>query len=692
MEKKATDEAQKATETVVLTTPPTPLPEKAPDDPKPSTSKSTLLPKPDNVETTSTPSLATKSDFNPRIIVVNTTIENTNAQETAEQQAETMAEKLLTQGLSKDNDYLTKTDLTHQSESQKGNIFTIDVQPDFRMMFIYIINYVITIYPNFDVKASPNVTPASLIAYLQIVYIIYLLLNDLYARNKPSIWASKWKGDAKKITLLRKFLECYVPPDIFNIIKKFAALTDARRPNLEFIPSLAGFNYNHDFGRIVPPQIMLQAHNLLITQRPNTPAQHVIRRFYDTIIFNVNNMAVRISNLVGGMFVNGLALNVHENFVTKAIDTIFAPAIQRSLHLRPTIQTFPLTVQDFNPAAMDPYEALLNINNDDYLTLISFISNSSKFFHEQDNATQTIAELIQQSEGSAILSHMIDPVTLPTHHRLQVPNNDTDNAPTHVTSTAFAVHTHFLEVPPQARGVVPMPAQQVDYAHDLYRIENHIHIAAELPYSYKTYDAIRDQFPDALLCQPYQQSSYTGTVALIHGIRIEQDTIDATTIPIPNPELSLNYNNSHYIQGSIPITKIKYPQMSADVANRFFIVERVEQPLCTEAIGLAIRDMSKVIYPEFDDENVQEFDGLEGIQFETHHDEPVNAYTATAWCANAQPPIPDSSLYIWSSYRHVKKLSHAQHEVSFYYTLQALFGTNLIASKIPNASVLISSV
>lgn len=116
-------------------------------------------------------------------------------------------------------------------------------------------------YPELNLISHPFVRTFTLIAYQQLMLNDYLLICDIHARGNISIFAQSYKNDALKSDYLlqTRLMNSYVPPDLELLINNLASTYDPQRRLQSYVPSLAGFDFNLDFGRIVPPSMFILA-------------------------------------------------------------------------------------------------------------------------------------------------------------------------------------------------------------------------------------------------------------------------------------------------------------------------------------------------------------------------------------------------------------------------------------------------
>jgi hypothetical protein len=262
-------------------------------------------------------------------------------------------------------------------------------------------------------------------------------------------------------------------------------------------------------------------------------------------------------------------------------------------------------------------------------------------------------------------------------------------SPRTINNTDFAAFTNFLVAPAalNTRHNMPVLGAQLQA---LYQMRNTAHVAANLPYTYARFNEATSVYPNVAVYQPFKTDPNSIAHALILGLKIEQDTIDGITIPLPQPENEPYENNSNFHQGAIPIAKIMPVIMNNDAANAIRVVKRDLHPVLAHPIGFALRDMSQSIVPVFNTLEIQAHCTIRGLVNELHHTTPAHAFTATAWNSDATCTIPDSQIYLWSSYRYIKGINHRNRVVYFYCTLSGIFGTSIPISRIQNPALAIT--
>jgi hypothetical protein len=493
-----------------------------------------------------------------------------------------------------------------------------------------------------------------------------LLIYDANMRVPSSHHAQAWKTHQQRLELFKVLVAMHVPPDIAEVIKTFAPIRDPQRPRLEFFPSMGGFSPAHDIGRLIPPQIFFTAHNLLAQVRTNQEISEIYRLFTDTVIINCGaNATYTVSNLIGDRYLAANQPILHQNWINIEIEKLFSPCVARAKLARPTYGTIPIFKPEGDFDDINPYDFMLNFSQADCKSTIDAIRNISEFVANHTTGSTTLGSILVEASGYTILTHTLEQPTLPTHHKLPAIQAVQAGSPRTINNTDFAAFTNFLVAPAalNTRHNMPVLGAQLQA---LYQMRNTAHVAANLPYTYARFNEATSVYPNVAVYQPFKTDPNSIAHALILGLKIEQDTIDGITIPLPQPENEPYENNSNFHQGAIPIAKIMPVIMNNDAANAIRVVKRDLHPVLAHPIGFALRDMSQSIVPVFNTLEIQAHCTIRGLVNELHHTTPAHAFTATAWNSDATCTIPDSQIYLWSSYRYIKGINHRNRVVYFW--------------------------
>lgn len=586
-------------------------------------------------------------------------------------------------------DFFSQMNLPGNIELDDAAPFTIDVQPDFRFIFSYICYYVSHVYPELNVKGHPMVSPFTLVAYCLSLVISHILVCDLSSRRTASWYATPFRNDAHLQDYLTVLLNAKIPSFMMPLLQQLAPTLDPRRIHLEYVPSLAGFHFPHDFGRFFPIHIMIAAHQQIATIRSNIDPSDALLRYYQTTICTYGQNTYRIGNLFGTHYNNGATDVIHTNWINSILESIFNPVVGRALTQRPTFSRIPIlpytqaNVNDFNP-----YIYGLSAIDDNLDKMSDFTRSLASFITIEDPKTIALGTLLQNIQGITILNHSIEPVTLPTWTNKTVTSTTTTAPTTTASATQFAQVHHFLVTPETFTGTNLYPNDDTTINTHLYLVRNQAYASNTTRLKYIEFDGKIHVSPYVLYFQPYDvsPSSLGFTVAL--GIKIEHAEIDGFTVPTENPLSSLEENNSQYMQSAIRLDRIRsvlFTDGNIRLRHRR-ILDNIHQ-----AIGVAFRDMSRVILPIFGNSAVRNITARpSGFHAEDNYDNDQTAFTYSAFTQNVDPKFPAGYVYAWSSYRVVTAL-RAPTDIDKFMLLsfRPHYGTNVTLSRSKNPSVLI---
>lgn len=341
------------------------------------------------------------------------------------------------------SDYFSCLNIASKIQVNSGSQFTIDVQPDFRFPLYYMIYNTIAQYPSLDVKSFPYVSPFSLIAYQQFLLTGHLLLMDIHHRPQSSAFANAYRHDNSLKDFVTLLTQCTVPTDLEPLITQLTSVRDPSRTDLVFVRNLASLSWNHDFGRLVPPHIMIIAHNIIASLRTNQTPDEVLLAFYQTNVCQLAEINYTVSEFLGGWYRLQNANRIHPNWINMAVEELFNPVVGRALTNRPSLAK--IRVQPANLGAIaqcNPYSALFNMTGDNLAALSAMVDNISKFNEHAKLGSKTLLQLSGDASGITCLSHSLEAPTLPTWHKLPYASAHDDLVQR--TDTEYAQDVYFM--------------------------------------------------------------------------------------------------------------------------------------------------------------------------------------------------------------------------------------------------------
>lgn len=590
------------------------------------------------------------------------------------------------------NTWFESIDVENNSEHATPKKYYIEVQPDVRSPFAYIAHTSALIYDRLHHEIQSAFSLFSLIGYQLIMFNAHILIQDTTHRRLNTPANEPFVRDHLRSDFVAELQRCHIPGSLVKLIQQLAPVKDSTKASLVFLPSYSAMEFDHDFGRLIPPHILLYMHNLFSTMQTNVQSDELKRRFYDQVVLNIDDNSYRITNFIGGFYQGNDNLNHVNTWLSGIIDSIFNPALGRAHQRRPTFQTIHLRTPTVTPDTINPYDILLCYDDDNQQSITQFMKSMSAFIASEPSFKSVpLSVATMKAESMTIINHTLEPATLPTWHKLNRPEVPvTDKTP--LVTVAPEKHANTCGFMTDLKlGKDKFTDSQIKFCEKC-NIPEQLLLAKKqtgrldtLPYYVKPFSKHRDVTPDVYLYQPYERNPTTAAGAITLGLKIEFEEFDATSIPLVNFEDTVLRNNSTFMTGSIPITQVRPVIMSNDPKYAFKVLER--ETFSHQVRAYAQRDAGQVIAPVFDNEDINindNDDWLKGYEIEESHTHPENTYTWTAWRHGTENDIPSQSRYLWSSYRYLEQTKNNGNLTHLYYTLSGLYGSIVPLRRIQN--------
>lgn len=582
-------------------------------------------------------------------------------------------------------DYFGRMMLPTNVELDSGNAAVIDCQFDTRFILNYIQYHVANLYPEFDVKGHPYVSPMTIAGYCLLIFYAHIFNCDSTFRPNKSWYCERLLSDALFTDLNNLFLNCHVPQFLADLLTQISPVYDARRTNFLLVPSLAGYSHEHDFGRTIPPTVFFFAHQILASTRTNKDPDDVLDDLYGTTLVEYENKDYKIANYFGTWI--GYT---HDNWLNQDFQAFFNPIVGRALTQKPTFARTPFTFPTYNKDDFNPYEYLL-AGNDENILLTTMLTNAlSAFFSTQGKANAKLGNILSSISGILLFNHSIEPPTLPTWSGKPYVQ---DTSPDPYTDLDYVKDHKFMAPAERFTDTIPKPENPQNIVTNRYLIEDKRFDPSKDPISYVSFDLRSNIIPYVLYFQPYDVSPSSLGYTIACGLKIEHGELTGITIPIEHPEDSLDDNNSQYLQSAIRLNQIR--KIFADTDPRpTRIMQRSVLDRTTQAIAISFRTLAQNVLPFFARINVSKLvqtgdRSIPGMTAETNHSNP-NTATTIACGSDGNIGLPDHSVYLWSSYRVVHKHKKpSEKDISMLASLRPLYGLNVTLSRSKNPILMI---
>lgn len=430
---------------------------------------------------------------------------------------------------------------------------------------------------------------------------------------------------------------------------------------------------------------MIAAHNEIATQRTAENNVSPLTSFYRTLITTIDDVPYPVNKFLGTNYMLGNETCFHNNnWLNQAIEELFNPIIGRAITNRPSLARIRVQPLAFPDAQLvNPYVLSFNYSDTNVLAMIALIENISDFFKSSKLATKTLLQIGGEAAGITILSHSVEPPTLPTWHNLPA---SLTQPQTFRSDIQFAHDTHFMEQ--KIIGDADLHHPTAAQCNPLLALV----VASNCTPDNETFpaDTFQQQYtyPPVMYFQPYDRATSTLNYTITLGIKIESGELDGVTIPTPNVFDSLIDTNSRYLQGSIPVRQC----YNCYFTENFPLVlsRRIPHDQMHDPKGLAIVDMTRNILPRFGNRHVvipgPILPGFDVIQ-PVHR--PHDAFTYTASSGINNYPVDTKRFYLWSSYRYVPDPTVLAPRVHFFFTLRGMYGTCVTLARSENPARLL---
>lgn len=136
---------------------------------------------------------------------------------------------------------------------------------------------------------------------------------------------------------------------------------------------------------------------------------------------------------------------------------------------------------------------MLAYNTADSPSIIEILEHVSSYIKLKSPFAPTLRSILESVGGTALLTHTIEPISLPTWHYLPHFPHPVPQQPNNQTDSDYTTLTHFMieDLPFEETNPYPNQAPNA-FIPALYLINNPDPVDPELPYTFKTFDPEMD--------------------------------------------------------------------------------------------------------------------------------------------------------------------------------------------------------
>lgn len=587
---------------------------------------------------------------------------------------------------------LTKVvDITNNISLAQGSKFIIDVQPDMRNIVKTLAFHIIPTFDSLNLKDSAQCTPLSLTGYLLMSVYATLLHNDAVMRRPMSTYASEFMTSPLHHNLYTALMSMYVPKFITDIINGLFPTSDNRRPNIEFIPTLAGYSFAHDLGRMIIPSLFIAGHNIAATMSSRTQPLTVANTFFAHILLSINDIEYKIGQVLGTNFMVNNAVNNYRNWFNDAVNQLFNPVVMRTLQNRPFITSIDIYTPEFPDVYMNPYMLNLVADHDNISRIGTFVTSMSKFVEQHFEDSKPLKDVIASSSGANCMTHTVSILPLPTwkFHNTVVAAEDSTVTPTLKTVKDFAIFYPYLQPQKDKASKSPtiaIPPEIADAASKLIFPSLLALVSSDDPTK-----SVDPPFPELLFNQEdhvhplvrYFDPTDTSTSKLFYtittGIKIESFELDAFSVPVPNTDAPLSDENSLILQSAIPLKLIR--NEISNGYNQIFNRTRIFKSF--QPVSISLYDMSINLLGRLSNHFTPPIPTtLPMFTFFPNVRRLKSMFNRISYKIGETYPEVEPKLLVWSSYRYVLQAPNEfEDKVHMIASFRPIYGTNITLSQ-----------
>jgi hypothetical protein len=569
--------------------------------------------------------------------------------------------------------------------------------------------------------------------FMTLIY-AHFLVSDCYILPQASPHADYFHDNNYATDFLYFLLNLPVPEFLVPIIKSFSATSTARRNNIVYCPSAAGFMHKVHFGRIYPLTMYTNIHDIAATSNSRSDPALVNHELLTNTLYSVQTAKGKYFTVDTGMLIAsnipGESPNTFtylNNKVNQVFLSLFNPVIIRALQQKQSFSPINLTPPKFTDPNFNPYLMMFSLTQRNASELKTVLSSVAATFKGIIKCPGDLASLYTNLSGVSILNHSYSAFALPTFHATHTPYNDAVKTKyTPLESEDFAKKIKFLQRPDQqALAEDTTTRTKLDYPTNdpadkkIKNFDPSLYMIVDEPFptddskldpsndSFLQYDEDQHLYPRMRYFNPYEESSVDAWLSSVTGLIIEAHSLTSSIVPHPDIDLLLGAENSYFAQSAIPfkhtvlstsfslgntahvytpMQELRHASLQPAVSLLTYLsVITVPQATRTyvhsglNAIAHGIRIRTSVTMPEF----FRQFFGLK------IHDNPSSKHDPDVHEPECSNP---HQLYVFSPYTYVSRSfdyswnasseETAMSNVFFLTNFRTIFGTDVTLQEI----------
>jgi hypothetical protein len=454
-----------------------------------------------------------------------------------------------------------------------SNSFVVNVLPDFLPIVMFIMYHVNQSCHKLEASFHAKISPGTYASYcLSLVYGFFLAC-DVYVRPTPSAHAAPYDETSYKKRFLDFLLGLPVPTFLEPLFAQLSPTTDEIRGNIIFVPSAAGFNYAHHFGRFVPISLFTAIHDTTSEMPSNSTRFAIYTDLFTRVLYTIarpqsgqTTFSASIANFIGVNFSAAAATHTGSRLF-QTFQSFFNPVLFRDAQRRQTLASISIIPPTFSSPDLNFYDLVFSASSGNFNELRIVFSSIAASLNGSVPCKFDLATIISNSSGSSILSHGYSIPKLPLCNHTPVLTDGTlMTSLTRQTPSQIAASLNYLQTPAPAVDSVrgqPSGTCTVDNSHAVtISIDSILHRLSTTPATinvphfsndFEIFNEDRHTSPRVYVLNPTDPTTIDAWKVTCFGMTIESFDLDGTVIPVPNIHIGIGIENSWFADSAIPI-------------------------------------------------------------------------------------------------------------------------------------------
>jgi hypothetical protein len=480
---------------------------------------------------------------------------------------------------------------------REGGEFQVHVFPDQRPVLLQAMFNFKDLNDNLIRAEQPDISKATFVAYVLAQWNVFMYLNDKYRTNgSESAYATPYGIDSTRKDFILEMSQLPIPDFLAQAFTTLTTSTLPNRNNIRFSMTAKGFIYGYDFGRFFPITIFLQIHNLIAERDSEINKADFWKNVFERLIHVWNNEYVHIGNFFGVLPIHGFTTSRFvDSPLFRYLNSYFNDIFSQDVSSRRIYESLPIQ----NVTMTSPpnyYDMIFGFSRKNFEIYKRIFRDAAGLLKTYNFGENTIQRVIFQEDNLRILAPAYMELNPPTWSYKTI--GDVGELKP-MTKKEMSLALNFKIVPDlknlkQAEGLKSWNAK-CDAIHDTEVSEKHPNTAEEIaatgiPYTYTTkvvqektevkatftgsltgyaathtsqvtnppltdFRVYNDEYtePGAIIDRPLQLIDFTPMMPYMAGLFIENDEIDGTAVPIPNPDGINAVENSYFLCSALPV-------------------------------------------------------------------------------------------------------------------------------------------